>query len=408
VAADPTKKYRRIAMLSQAFTPARPVSKADLFAGRDEQISRCISAVFQDGLHIVVYGERGVGKTSLANVLPEILRGIKDPGLGAVRIDCSSSTDYDGLWFQVCKELGAPWPKNELVEPESIRYHLQSIAKSVLIVFDELDRFRGQDEALAQFADTIKTLSDHDVEATLMLVGVADSVEQLIGNHASIVRCLSQIEMPRMQPHEMRTIVDKGFSFAGMTAAPDVIGQIVRMAEGLPHFVHVLALEAGRAAAEDDRDDVREADLIKGIGRAIQSHSVMSQYKKATDSPQPGHLYEKVLFACALVEKNELGEFRAGDVSKPLAAIMGKEKVNIPTFAKHLNEFSTPNRGAVLMKLGTSHNHRYRFQDPFLQPFTKLVARKTGLATPELLAGFATGEAEIDDPYSRFWPTATS
>jgi energy-coupling factor transporter ATP-binding protein EcfA2 len=403
--ADPTNKYRRIARLSQGFTPARPVNKADLFAGREEQISGCISAIFQDGLHIVVYGERGVGKTSLANVLPEIISSMKHPTLGAARIDCSTTTDYDGLWFQACRDLGAPWPDHELVEPEAIRHHLAGIAKSLLIVFDELDRFRGQEEALAKFADTIKTLSDHDVDATLMLVGVADSVDGLIGNHASIVRCLMPIEMPRMRPDECRAILERGYAFAEMSAAPKVQDEIIHMAEGLPHFVHMLGLNAGKIAAEDDRDDVTESDLLKGIGEAIKNHVVMSQYKRATDSPQPGHLYEKVLFACALAEKNEFGEFRASDVSKPLALIMGKERVGIPTFARHLTEFSTPSRGAVLMKLGSHHNHRYRFQDPFLQPFAKLVALKTGLATPQVIAMYGSND-EIADPIVKFWPRA--
>lgn len=403
--ADAKKKYWRIARLSQVFTPARPVSQADLFAGREDQISRCVSAIFQDGLHIVVYGERGVGKTSLANVLPEIIRGVKSPALDAARIDCSAATDYDGLWFQACKELGAPWPNDEVVEPETIRYHLRAIGKSVLVVFDELDRFRGKEDALAQLADTVKTLSDHNVDATLMLVGVADSVEQLIGHHASIVRCLTQVEMPRMQPRELAVILNKGFTFAQMTATSDVKRRIVLMAEGLPHFVHVLGLEAGKVAAEDDRDDIGEADLAKGIGRAINGHIIMSQYKKATDSPQPGHLYEKVLFACALAPKNQFGEFRAADVSRPLATIMGKDKVSIQTFSKHLTDLAGPHRGEVLLKLGTLHNHRYRFQDPFLQPFTKLVALGNGLATPEVVAAYAHDEPAVD-PMEEFWPTA--
>jgi hypothetical protein len=406
MAADPTNKYRRIAFLNQVFTPAKPVSKADLFAGRDEQIGICVSAIFQGGLHIVVYGERGVGKTSLANVLPEIIRDARHPDLDAVRIDCSKATDYDGLWMQACKELGAPWPNHEVVEPESIRYHLQGVGKQVLIVFDELDRFGGQEDATAAFADTIKTLSDHDVNATVMLVGVADSVEHLIGHHASIVRCMKQVEMPRMQPHELRTILNKGLAFAQMTAEDDVLHAIVRMSEGLPHFVHVLGLEAGTAAAEDDRDHVGEADLLKGVGRAIKGHSIMSHYKKATDSPQPGHLYEKVLFACALAEKNEFGEFRAADVAKPLAVIMGKDRVGFPTFVKHLTDLSGPGRGQALIKLGTQHNHRYRFQDPFLQPFAKLVALRTGLATPEMLKAYAPADEVEDDPFSHFWPSA--
>lgn len=404
MAADPTRKYRRIARLAQAFTPARPVNKADLFAGRDEQISRCVSAIFQDGLHIVVYGERGVGKTSLANVLPEIIRGAKHPGLDAVRIDCSKTADYGGLWMQAFRELGTPWPEGVPVEPEAIRYHLNSVKKSVLVVFDELDRFRGHDEALGQFADTIKTLSDHDVDATLMLVGVADSVDQLIGHHSSIVRCLSQVEMPRMHSRELLAILQNGFTFAEMNATNEVNQQIVRMAEGLPHFVHLLGLESGKVCAEDDREDVGDADLIRGIGRVIQSHSIMSQYKKATDSPQPAHLYEKVLFACALAQKNQFGEFRAADVAKPLAMVMGKDKVGVTTFTRHLTELSSTHRGGVLVKLGTHHNHRYRFQDPFLQPFTKLVARKTGLATPAILEAYSDGRDDAEDPITEFWP----
>ena len=392
------QKFTRLAHLERGFTPARPVNKFDLFAGRDEQIGRCVGAYVQEGLHIVVYGERGVGKTSLANVLPEIIRGAKLPFLDAVRVDCSSESAYEGLWIQACTELKHPWPGGEPVNPEAIRFHLQSLEKSALIVFDELDRFKGRAfDAFAPFADTIKTLSDHNVQVTLMLVGVADSVEHLIGHHESIARNLSQIEMPRMRPHEAGSILDKGFAIPQMHATDEVRAEIVRLSEGLPHFVHFLALEAGRVAAEDDRDEVIISDLSRGIARAVSGHNVMSQYRKATDSPQPGHLYEKVVLACALAPKDQFGEFRAADICKPLATVMRRDKVGITTFARHLKELSTPARGEVLMKLGTSHNHRYRFRDPFLQPFAKLVALKTGLTTTDVLDTYERGQSEGED-----------
>jgi hypothetical protein len=45
---------------------------------------------------------------------------------------------------------------------------------------------------------TIKTLSDNasSIKTTLILVGVADSVDELIGEHQSIERAIKQVPMP--------------------------------------------------------------------------------------------------------------------------------------------------------------------------------------------------------------------
>jgi replication-associated recombination protein RarA len=53
----------------RSFTPNVPVSENDLFAARIEEVRRVCDAINQRGQHAVVYGERGVGKTSLANIL---------------------------------------------------------------------------------------------------------------------------------------------------------------------------------------------------------------------------------------------------------------------------------------------------------------------------------------------------
>jgi ABC-type lipoprotein export system ATPase subunit len=44
-----------------------------LLAGRDKQIALVIDAVNQKGQHVIICGERGVGKTSLFNVLKSFL-----------------------------------------------------------------------------------------------------------------------------------------------------------------------------------------------------------------------------------------------------------------------------------------------------------------------------------------------
>jgi ATP-dependent Clp protease ATP-binding subunit ClpA len=45
-----------------------PIDEEDLFAGRSHEVRRILEAVFARSKHVVLFGERGVGKTSLSNV----------------------------------------------------------------------------------------------------------------------------------------------------------------------------------------------------------------------------------------------------------------------------------------------------------------------------------------------------
>jgi len=62
--------WERIAIdAGQVFTPAAPIDAESLFAGRNTQIRQVVDAVIQKGQHAIIFGERGVGKTSLANII---------------------------------------------------------------------------------------------------------------------------------------------------------------------------------------------------------------------------------------------------------------------------------------------------------------------------------------------------
>lgn len=56
----------------RAFSPSAPIASKALFAGRHEQMSELINIAYESGQHAVIYGERGVGKTSLARVMKEV------------------------------------------------------------------------------------------------------------------------------------------------------------------------------------------------------------------------------------------------------------------------------------------------------------------------------------------------
>ena len=380
------------------FTPGSPVSRYAIFAGRFEQIMEIITATRNPGQHAVLYGERGVGKTSLANVLTEIFSDLGDTPFSHARVNCNTGDDFDDLWSNVFRELAiVPDEDNwKGLSPEDVRVALAGHQPS-LIIIDELDRLEN-DDALTLIADTIKTLSDHAVATTLVLVGVADSIDELIGDHQSIERALVQVPMPRMPVDELAEIIDKGVAELGMAITTSARSRIARLSEGLPHYTHLLALHACQRAISDDRNEVGDTDVDAAIKLAVDKaqHSIKSAYQRATRSVRRDNLFGQVLLACALAKKDELGFFTTGAVRGPMSKIMGK-RYEISAFAKHLNKFTGTERGPILISSGTQRNQFYRFQNPMMQPFVIL----SGLGKGTIREADLVGQAIIsEDPTS--------
>jgi hypothetical protein len=349
-----------------------------MLAGRYEQTQDIVSAVAQRGQHVGLYGERGVGKTSLANVLGELFDADALPSYQLATVNCSTDDTYGSLWSNVLAELGIEAREHEL-SPDAVRRLLRDLDPPALIKIDELDRLED-DEALTLLADTIKTLSDHSVPSTLVLVGVARSIGDLIGEHASIVRALVQIEMPRMTAKELFEILAKGCDEAGLTIRDDAAAEITLLSEGLPHYTHLLGLHAGQRVVQEDRTEITLSDVTGSIPRAVERHTIQSDYQRATRSAHKDALFREVLLACALAPKNRLGFFTAGSIRDPLEVIAGR-RIDIPAFARHLSQFLESERGAVLQREGSPRRYFYRFSDPILQPYVVLTGLSEGLIT---------------------------
>lgn len=161
---EPTDKLRKIAQVGSTFTPGAPIDDYSLFGGRMDQVLDVINTVGQKGRHVILYGERGVGKTSLANILAEVFEGFDNFKLRSVGVNCQTRDDFATLWSNIFRELewdgNGEWADHTPDEPEQIRHAIERLGYQALIVIDELDRFED-DLGLSLLADTVKTLSDH-------------------------------------------------------------------------------------------------------------------------------------------------------------------------------------------------------------------------------------------------------
>lgn len=385
-------RLQRLTLVGEAFTPGGPVDTYSLFAGRTTKVQDVLGALTQRGQHVALYGERGVGKTSLANVVPEVYELVRPGRLLSGKVNANTDGGFAVLWQSIFRELGIDSPPKPT--PEDIRYALAQEGRPSLIVIDELDRL-DDDEALSLLADTIKSLSDHSVPATLVLVGVADSVGALIGEHASIVRNLVQIRMPRMSPDELREILQKGCDHAKLAMSPRAVEEITALSQGLPHYTHLLALYAAQRVVMDDRAEITHLDVEAAVPGAVEKHTLQSDYLKAVRSPRPVHLFKEILLACAFAPKNQLGYFTPGAIRDPLEIIAGR-RLDIPAFSRHLKEFLGDARASVLQREGLPRKYFYRFADPIMQPYVILNGLSEKLISPDQLAALMHLETSLD------------
>jgi len=376
---------------TQVFNPGAPINLKDLFSGRRAEIRKAIDAINQRGQHAIIFGERGVGKTSLSRVLSQHLSGY--PSVIAPSVNCENADTFDTAWRKVFNRIDVSRPgspvvgfsnagrqsdmfrlsdsveSNITITTDVVRDQLEQLAERALpiLIFDEFDRLPP--ETASGFADAIKNLSDHDVGATLVLVGVGDSADQLIADHRSVGRALKQIQMPRMNPEEIGAIVHKGLDSLGMTVSPDALARIVSLARGLPHYAHLIGVHASRAALDAHSLEVTVGFVNRGIEFALQDaqQTIRTKYLLATQSVKKRTLFADVLLACALAEADERGFFTAANVRTPLCQITGK-KYELPNFAQHLAEFVDEKRGRILQREGKTR-YWYRFADPLMQPY---------------------------------------
>lgn len=388
------EKYQRIAQANQVFTPGYPVQQKDLFSGRSHQLNRAIETLTAPGRHPVIFGQRGVGKTSLANILEQALQK-----LVCIKVSCDGGDTFQKIWNRILYNASVTLKQHPLGFNSSGSVQTVSLADAIghdpsmtkpaevadilrrytgngffIVILDEFDKVTDSQTKIA-FSDLIKIVSDTVPGFTIVIVGVAENILELIGEHPSIDRNLVQIELPVMSDTEIREIFRIGMTKLNIKYKEGVLDQVAALSGGFPHYAHLLGLCSAKACAENDSFELTDELFNVACNMAVEDaiEKYRDSYAKATATTQSSR-YPQILAACGYAHTDSRGVFRVTDVVDAIREVFN-EIVSVQAVVPALGEFLKERRAAVLKSVQVGGRQCYRFKDPMMRPFCRLKAR---------------------------------
>lgn len=367
--------------LTIAFRPHSPIEDPAAFQGRQEERDRVEEAIKTPGLHAIIYGERGAGKTSLANVastitprarvfceklatMADLFRAIllelKNTAGVEFTFDADTGTlQQGGLSLNVGRMTG-----------NDLRRFLPT-QEPLTIVLDELDRIENK-KVVEGVAELCKNLSTYQQNVTLVMVGVADTADALLRGHASNIRNLRHVKLGRMTPDELRAILRHGERVVGVTFDQGVERNIIEVSDRFPYYLHLIATNAAKSALERDSALVQAQDYQKALVAAAQDcdEQLRAAYDDAILSVKGSEIYKRIVWSLALENENSITPRGICDRVNAFAVEDGDPEVSVQAVGQALKRLTQARRARIIVNKNPGF---FGFSNPLMKGYVRLV-----------------------------------
>jgi Cdc6-like AAA superfamily ATPase len=396
-------------ILSENLTPARAINSPEHLRGREKMLMQIERAFNSPGKHIFIFGDRGVGKTSLAltaaslhqssdaspinvscgsnNFLNVVRDAVKQtlPAGDTVfqrKIEQRLRAGIAGFGYDFVKSLqSGTVPHIESVNDavSLLRFISEFHSKSPIIVFDEFDRIPDQDQRKI-CADIIKQVSDTGVNVRFIFCGIGSSVEELLDVHLSTGRYISPIALERLTHDARWEIVESAAKAVGVEIAHNHRVRIGQISDGFPSYIHLIT-EQILWSMFDDEDTVEkclQSHFQIGVSRAVEEAETTLKiiYDKATQ--KYGDDYQEVLWA--LADDHLLRRQTTSVYEKSYLRIMeqrsDRKKLTKTQFSGRLNNLKNQRHGCILVGKGAGW---YEFKENIVRGYVRLLAERAGI-----------------------------
>ncbi|MDO6815338.1 nSTAND1 domain-containing NTPase [Cobetia amphilecti] len=399
-----------------AFQPAKEITNPKRFAGRRKQFNRALEALLADGAHICIYGQRGIGKSSFSRQIADVASGeteildalnlseFKDEKFNFItlRIACEDSVvDLEHLIQRslTSSEGFAKWTKSEiskkiiqdardfslvpggigakthhhevteviptklsLIESfiEVVKDAQKQSSDGILFLIDEFDRIKDP----SGLASLLKALAG--VNLKVMLVGVADNLKDLVAEHESLQRQMSEgaIPLPPMEDSEVIEILNKAVNSLDnrISISEDVKIKIAQLCKGQPYLAHLFGKYSLLDAFRSGTSEVNINHLDNALSSiATEGHEVQleERYRRAVASSAQR---ETVLRAFAAINRDKIHNSEAYELCP-----------NIDQPGVYLGHLRQDKYGAELID---RENRYHEFKDALFKAYINATPRR--------------------------------
>jgi len=311
------------------FTPQDPISDPRKFVGRKEAIVNAIDALY-NGKNVLIYGHRGIGKSSVALQLmyvaqgePELLERFKITLGGSLFNNitgdhrCLSDNELidivNGLITTLQTNLGKfsgttktkntvsvdtkifgakHESENEPLSPSDLSVWFVTKSKELLKEFgyeaqgitfliDEIDVLEDRVDLASFLKATIeKFRADSYFSVNFIVCGVTGTSTRLIMQHPSSERLFEHLEIPRMSIYELTSIMDAALEGTEVTIDEDSKTKVARLANEFPQPVHLIGYHAFKFNTDQNIDDLDLEKAIQFITTSVRKQHFQSKFDR--------------------------------------------------------------------------------------------------------------------------------
>ncbi|HEY4583918.1 MAG TPA: AAA family ATPase [Lysobacter sp.] len=402
------------------FAPGKiPLKKTNVYAVRGTKEDDFREAV-ERSLVPIVYGEYGVGKTSLArhnfkekdaagllvnieSVAGKSFQDICDRILEKLQYTVThrvvdTQTDQTAHEQSGGAEIIQPWGKasigsrrtrsrsnasqkeRELVikSPTDSKLVEECEKKGVVLLLDELHRASpafGED--LSRF---IKTYGNYSCDKfKIALLGTASDATKLVRMDKGIDRLLQEVHLLSMDEDESRYLVEEGMRSLLISISEPQVKKLIKVSVGSPSILQYLCLEVSQAAFKRTPRIVDNSDIESAVRKFVETKEARlnKAYISAVETTGGSQYRKQILFAMSECED----EFVTMDyLSAKVTEYLGRPTPST-SLSGPLRDLKGEKYGRVLsdVERPDSEQRMYNystFTDPSLKAFIRMQKRR--------------------------------
>lgn len=395
----------RAPRLGDVFTPSSPARQT--YVPRTVQEGDLRSALSQVGTQIIIYGESGAGKSSMA------IRVLEAAGRKCVITQCDANSSYTDIL------TSAFFQANELVRISHKRTDESELALHGLlggkkaqagsksswktgredsfapvvqapITAEHLAKALGRrnlswiiedfhkvgPETRLSLTHALKTFSDKSItnkQTAIIVLGAADTPTEVWGSQANMGHRIAAIALPPLQQEELKQILDTGAELLNVDFS-GVCDEIIRHSVGIASVTHALAYGCCEALGVTKRS----LRTISVTPDALETAKL--QYARMR-SPGIRHAFDAAMTVsrsrkydnCALILRALAAFGEAGAThAELLASVRQLSDMDYPSgnLTTYLKKLQTEERGEVVRRTSTN---QIRFSTPLMHTYAQII-----------------------------------